>query len=63
MIPLSFFFTSDVNPGLLHIHITSQKIHIYNYVKLHIIIFHQYVSVTRVVIIKISYTSKILQFI
>jgi len=50
-----FMCSTSANSGLLHIHITNQKIHVYNYVELHIIIFHQHVSVTRVIIIRISY--------
>jgi len=42
------------NSRLLHIHITNQKIHVYNYVDLHIVIFHEHVSVTHVIITRVS---------
>jgi len=42
---------------LLHIHVSKQNIHIYNYVELYITIFHQHVSFTRVIIIRVSYKS------
>ena len=55
IVAFNFMCSTSGNSGLLHTHITNQKIHIYNYVKLNIIIFHQHVSVTLVIIISVFY--------